>query len=310
MIYCNICGGATNTIEVREQMLGLNELFVYNQCVVCGHTHLNILPENIHKYYNAAEYYSFKNKSGLAQITSKKLMTFLKKSLIGLKMKRSPIYSSALQSVLSIRGIAKDSAILDYGCGAGQFVTELRTLGFTNANGYDPYLPANMSHGAELYLSNDLAALKTTCWEVITLNHVFEHLEKPIEVLQQLGKLLCLNGKLILRFPVIDSFAYEKYQQNWVQFDAPRHLNLFTRKSIRLAIEKAGGYRILSLFDDSYHFQFTGSELYLKGLSLKPSDNNRLKRLLSLKTYQFHFAAKKLNKANKGDQIVIILEKI
>jgi hypothetical protein len=56
------------------------------------------------------------------------------------------------------------------------------------------------------------------------------------------------------------------------------------------------------MYDDSYHFQFTGSELYLKHLSLKEANNSRIKRLLSLKTYQYHFMAKKLNKQKKGDR--------
>ena len=64
------------------------------------------------------------------------------------------------------------------------------------------------------------------------------------------------------------------------------------------------------MYDDSFHFQFTGSELYLKNLSLRPENNNRKKRFLSLSTYRYHFLAKKLNKQNKGDQMTIILEKI
>ena len=310
MINCNICGAATATMEVTEQMLGLNESFVYHQCIKCGHTHLDELPKNMQKYYAPQEYYSFKNESTYLRNALNKYMRFLKKILLKLTVKKSFLFSSALQSLLSIKGINENTSILDYGCGAGQFVEELNGMGFNKARGFDPYLPIIKTNQNVTVLSNNLKSLQSNCWDIITLNHVFEHLENPIQILQDLNKLLCSKGKLLLRFPIIDSFAFEKYRENWVQFDAPRHINLFTRKSIQLAVEKAGDFKIISMYDDSFHFQFTGSDLYMSNLSLSPKDNNRLKRLLSLKTYQYHFLAKKLNRQNRGDQMVIILEQL
>jgi 2-polyprenyl-3-methyl-5-hydroxy-6-metoxy-1,4-benzoquinol methylase len=312
MIKCNICGGDTAEIEVTEQMLGLKEQFKYNQCIECGHTHLNSFPENIEKYYNSKEYYSFSSKNSFNDevLSKSSFKTKLRKILLLLNFKKSIPFSAALKALLSIKGISKKQKILDYGCGAGQFIKELIEIGFVNARGYDLYLPENIEINGEVYLSNNLSNLKNTSWDIIILNHVFEHIPDPVELLKDLKKIIPSGGKLLLRFPVIDSFAFEKYKENWVQFDAPRHVSLFTRKSIKLAIQKAGGYNIENLYDDSFHFQFTGSELYLKKLSLNPEDNNRKKRLLSLDTYRYHFLAKKLNKQYKGDQIVIILERI
>ena len=308
-MQCNICGGFTNMLEVREQMMGLNEAFIYQQCINCGHTQLETIPQNISRYYDTKQYYSFKKDSGLSKLI-KATKQICKRVLVSLNVKKSLLYSSALQSVLSIDDVNKQSLILDYGCGAGQFVKELQQIGFNDTKGFDPYLPASLNDWKLAGLTNNYTTLQATNWDIITLNHVFEHLENPIEILQDLNKLLCTKGKLILRFPIIDSFAFEKYRENWVQFDAPRHINLFTRKSIQIAVEKAGNYKTMAMYDDSFHFQFTGSELYLKKLSLSPKHNNQLKRLLSFKTYQYHFKAKQLNKQNKGDQMVIILEKV
>lgn len=300
MVKCNICNGETTEIEVKEQMLGTNEKFVYNQCVNCGHTHLSSLAPDLKKYYNKDEYYSFQHSPFSSTSTFSKLKTGLRKV---------SFLSSPFKAVLSLPGISKSSTILDYGCGAGDFVKELIDLGYNNTKGYDPYLSEDTRQNGILYLTNDLTRFQNSKWDLITLNHVLEHLENPVSVLKSLSLLLSDKGKLILRFPVIDSYAFEKYKENWVQFDAPRHINLFTRKSIRLVIEQAGNFKLLKLYDDSYHFQFTGSELYLKKLSLNPKNNNRLKRLLSVKTYYYHFLAKKLNHQNKGDQVVVILEK-
>jgi SAM-dependent methyltransferase len=312
MATCNICGGNTTSIAVTEQMLGLKEKFLYDQCTDCGYTHLNNPPQNIGKYYNSEQYYSFSSKNSFSAeaISGRSVKTTLKKILLALNVKKSLLFSAALKALLSVKGVNKQQKILDYGCGSGQFVKELIETGYINARGYDLFLPEKIEVNGEVYLANNLSQLKNSNWDIITLNHVFEHVPDPVTLLRALRQLLLPGGKLLLRFPVIDSFAFEKYKENWVQFDAPRHTSLFTRKSIRLAIEKAGGFSIENLYDDSFHFQFTGSELYLKKLSLKPQDNNRKKRLLSLDTYRYHFLAKKLNQQNKGDQIVIILERM
>jgi 2-polyprenyl-3-methyl-5-hydroxy-6-metoxy-1,4-benzoquinol methylase/DNA-directed RNA polymerase subunit RPC12/RpoP len=312
MIKCNICGGPVTEIEVTEQMLGLKEKFLYYQCTDCGHTHLSKEPDNIGKYYDTDQYYSFNSKNSFTEagLAKPSIKTRLKKILLSLGAKKNLLFSAALKALLSVRGINRQKKILDYGCGSGHFVKELTALGFSNARGYDLFLPENILINGEVYLSNQLAALKNSCWDIITLNHVFEHVSDPVAVLKELHALMPAGGKLLLRFPVIDSYAFEKYRENWVQFDAPRHVNLFTRKSIQLAVQKAGGYTVENLYDDSFHFQFTGSELYLKRLSLNRVDNNRRKRLLSLDTYRYHFLAKKLNQQNKGDQIVIVLERI
>ena len=312
MAVCNICGSPVKQIEVYEQMLGTKEKFIYNQCTICGHTHINAMPADMAKYYNSREYYSFNNKNSLTESNSKKggLNFFLKKKFVFIGSKKNILYSAALKAFLSIRNVKKEMKILDYGCGAGQFVKELMDAGFKNARGFDLFLPENISVKGELFICNDLSLFKNTSWDIVTLNHVFEHVYDPVQTLKDIQKIMPVGGKLLLRFPVIDSFAFEKYKENWVQFDAPRHINLFTRKSIQMAVSNAGGYQIENLYDDSFHFQFTGSELYLKKLSLKPADNSFKKRLFSPDAYRYHFLAKKLNKQNKGDQVVVILEKV
>lgn len=312
MPTCNICGSGTNTIEVQEQMLGMKEKFVYNQCTNCGHTHINAIPVDMAKYYDSKEYYSFSNKNSFTKdnFSNIGIKGKLKKLFLFFGLKKSPLYSAALKAFFSIRNVKKEMNILDYGCGAGQFVKELTEIGFTNARGYDLFLSQNISIDGEIYLSNDLSLLKNSSWDIITLNHVFEHVYDPIQTLKEINQLMPAGGRLLLRFPVIDSYSFEKYKENWVQFDAPRHINLFTRKSIQMAVQRAGGYKFENMYDDSFHFQFTGSELYLKKLSLKPADNSFKKRLFSPDAYKYHFLAKKLNKQNKGDQIVVILEKV
>lgn len=307
MAVCNVCGGNTTPITVKEQMIGLKEDFIYHQCTDCGHTHLGETPNDLGKYYKEEKYYSFRKQKTPAALLLSKIKSFGTKKAVQLKIKDSFLLSPSLNALLTVKGISKASKILDFGCGIGKFVHELRAAGFTEAVGYDLFLQENFQNNGKIFLTNDLKNFGKSQWDIITLNHVFEHLENPLRMLTELQKKLLSGGKIILRIPVIDSQAYEKYKENWVQFDAPRHINLFTRKSIKLAIEKNTQFKIVNMYDDSSHFQFTGSNLYLEKKTLQPSDNNFYKRLTSIKTYYYYYLSKKLNRQNRGDQVTVVL---
>jgi SAM-dependent methyltransferase len=305
-VRCNICGGPTTLIEVKEQMLGLSETFTYYSCLNCGHTHLENPPENLSKYYNPDEYYSFRRRKLLVDNL---FVNTIKKILLQAGPVNNLFFSCSLKAVLKTNQITKATKILDYGCGAGQFVNELLNMGFKNATGFDPFLPVNKSKKEGIYLANKIDSLYLKKWDIVVLSHVLEHLHDPIEILKSISSLLNPNGLVVLRFPVIDSYAFKKYRENWVQFDAPRHLNLFTRKSIKFVLQNLTEFTIVSCYDDSFHFQFTGSELYMRKKTLNRGNSSQVKRLLSFSTYKYHFLAKKLNRRNQGDQIVVVLKK-
>jgi hypothetical protein len=57
------------------------------------------------------------------------------------------------------------------------------------------------------------------------------------------------------------------YQSDWVEFDAPRHFFLHTRRSLEY-LAAICGLCVDRTWDDSDAFVYWGSELYLRGLSL------------------------------------------
>lgn len=174
--------------------------------------------------------------------------------------------------------------------------------------GFDAYLPEEIIKDSKLPIGNDIEKLKGKAWEAITINHTLEHVKDPMGLLRELkDTLMPRDGKILIRIPVIDSEAFKRYGTNWVQFDAPRHINLFSRKSIIIAIKKAG-LEVEKMYDDSNHFGFTGSERYKKGLSLK--SNTFIKRLLNPNTYKYTILSRQLNKVNQGDQIVLIVKEV
>lgn len=69
----------------------------------------------------------------------------------------------------------KARTIVDYGCGKGAFVDELRREGFDFAYGYEPFMEQNQERD---YIYNDLRDFSPKSTELITLFETIEHLDE------------------------------------------------------------------------------------------------------------------------------------
>jgi predicted SAM-dependent methyltransferase len=137
------------------------------------------------------------------------------------------------------------------------------------------------------------------------LHHSFEHVDNPHAVLKHLNKLLCLEGELLIRIPVVDSFAWRKYGINWFQLDAPRHFFLHTIKSMAL-LAKDCGFVLKQVDYDSDQMQFLNSEKYCRDIALHTNMKNPLPHTFDKECTK---QAKQLNKMRDGDQACFILKK-
>jgi len=75
-------------------------------------------------------------------------------------------------------------------------------------------------------------------YDLITSTEVFEHLSKPLEVLELLTKHLNSNGYIVLmtKFPPKEDDAF----LNWWYRRDPTHISFFTPKSFEIMAEKVG----------------------------------------------------------------------
>jgi SAM-dependent methyltransferase len=136
---------------------------------------------------------------------------------------------------------------------------ELRGQGFRNLTGADAFIPDTIRYpnGVTIH-KRQLEDLDGT-FDFIMLHHSFEHMSRPLEVLERIYQLLARGGTLLLRIPLVDSLAWHTYGTDWVQLDAPRHLFLHTKASIAVLASRSG-FTITAIRYDASAFQFWGSD--------------------------------------------------
>lgn len=292
----------------REMMFGYRDEFEYVECANCGCVQIRESPIDIAHYYPDG-YYSL-NTFVLPPYSP--VRNYLRTKWIDYKLTGKGMMGMCLNRIraapsfykqLREHAISKESRILDVGCGNGVFLIYLQRTGFNNLLGIDSYLPN------DIHYDNGVSLLKKRIndldekYDLITLNHSFEHMPDPFDVMQTLYRLLKPSGLLLIGTPVI-GFAWRHYGINWIQLDAPRHFFLHSRKSMKM-LSVQNGFEIAEIDYNSSALQFLGSELYCRDISLNDEKswfvNPSASPFSKKEIVSFRKKAKELNKEKDGD---------
>jgi 2-polyprenyl-3-methyl-5-hydroxy-6-metoxy-1,4-benzoquinol methylase len=150
------------------------------------------------------------------------------------------------------------------------------------------------------------AGYKEDFFDVITLNHVFEHVDNPLSTLGILKNILKSDGIIRIAVPQKRSLAYWIFGKYWVQLDAPRHFFIYSESTLR-RYAKASGLNVLKARYVSSPFQFTQSVVYwAKEKNLRLLGRIFGTRIAFLILFPLSFAC---NRLHIGDSIEIILSK-
>ena len=319
MYKCRICGNSGNnsSFEAEEKMFGTREKFLYFECSECSCIQIEEIPSDLSRFYPAG-YFSLNlpNSSILKNYIKRKWYQYSagNKNLIG-KFISSKKGEASFNVWLRHLNINFNSSILDVGSGQGLRLYELELAGFNNLTGVDPNVECDSTVGKNIQVYKKYLSELEGRYDLIMMHYSFEHMPNPKDVMNDSNRLLNDDGTLLIRIPVTDSYVWEKYGTDWVQFDAPRHLFIHSQKSMEILAEQSG-FKIEKIIYDSTDFQFWGSILYsnnipLTATKLFSSDPMSDFRHLITKEDMKYFAeeSERLNKENRGDQASFYLKK-
>ncbi len=139
--------------------------------------------------------------------------------------------------------IIPNGRYLDVGCGKGTFLYTMKRI---NPSGeYYCVKPGNFdeedtkAHGLNVMRKTlEDAHYPDDYFDVITLNHVFEHVPNPSETMKELKRILKPGGILIIAVPNLNSLAYKIFGKFFYQLDVPRHLFHYSDKHLKIYTSK------------------------------------------------------------------------
>ena len=308
---CDICGNSDYEIyNVRERQFNRGEIFRYLYCNVCGTLQLIDKPNDISDYYSS-DYYSFhldqtetkgKRDNGKKKIAKK--IIFGKTDIPYLGQAVLRYYMNSVMRLYRT-GAKTTWRILDVGGGNGAWLADLKNMGYTDLTNLDRFSPDGGYEGIRFIHSDLLKYSTDDKYDLITLNHSFEHMENPFEVFEKLYEMLSDKGLLIIRIPVCGGDAWEDYKENWYEIDAPRHYYLYSEKSIRLLCEKNKFYVKRVIYDSTCN-QFLYSKMY------KETDcsYDEVKEAIGLTDkLKYIFRVNRLNRCGRGDRAAFYISK-
>lgn len=315
---CEVCFNSDGNVThvAREMMFGFRDQFEYLECGRCGCLQLKNVPTDLSRYY-PSDYYSFTETApspvGRIGRTLRRIRSEL--MLRGRpRLTRLPFGQEAEPAWLPwLRGhVTTRSRILDVGCGAGHLLLELRKQGFRSLTGADAFIPDTIRYPNGVTIHKRRLEELSGTFDFVMLHHAFEHMPRPLEVLEEIFQLLAQDGTVLVRIPLADSLAWHTYGTDWVQLDPPRHLFLHTKTSIAVLASRSG-FAITGIRYDGSAFQFWGSEQYARDIPLRSprsyAEDPAASIFCAAQIADFDRRAGELNEEGKGDQAGFFLRR-
>jgi SAM-dependent methyltransferase len=148
--------------------------------------------------------------------------------------------------------------LLDVGCATGNYLAEMRKLGWQVAGVELNQAAANYARdrfGMDI-LSGDLLESNwpDNYFDAVTLWDVLEHTHYPLASLQEINRILKPGGLLIFSLPEVNSHDARRFGPAWIGYDTPRHLYLFPGESLALLFAHSGFHLLgQESFMGTYH---------------------------------------------------------
>lgn len=157
---------------------------------------------------------------------------------------------------------------LDFGCGNGGAL-RLAHMEAKIAIGLEVQQgPRNFLNSIDIKCTDTLEEIPDNSLDTITLFHVYEHLQNPIEILDSLSKKLVKNGTLIIEVPQANDILLSLFNLNSFKSFTfwSEHLILHTRTSLSQFLQTCSSFQINAI--EGYQRYPLSNHLYWLSKSL------------------------------------------
>jgi len=239
-IKCHVCDSECRIVftatDKRYDSTPDQEFKIF-ECPSCGTGQTVPQPENIADYY-IEEYYG-------ERIETRNNQGILNR------------FSDRYESVLGINELipTEKGRLLEIGCGPGHDLVDFSEQGW-EVVGVEPNKSAvemgrrkydlTIHHGT---LDEIADRLEKSSFDVVLLNHVFEHIPNPRETIRYINEVIAPTGLVIIEVPNFDSVLRRVLGEFWGDCDVPRHVYHYTPQSLEYLMNEQGFRKI----DSSYY---------------------------------------------------------
>lgn len=148
------------------------------------------------------------------------------------------------QKINIIKKYKENGMLLDVGCAMGEFLYLARQEGFDVAGVEVSTLCTDYVKnklGIDIHSGDLLSAhLPSNMYDVVTLWDVIEHLRNPVEIINELYRILRPGGILCFSTGDVESFYAHIMGRFWHLLTPPQHLFYFSAKSVRKMLDRYG----------------------------------------------------------------------
>ena len=241
---CYLCGASGNVLysDLTDRLFHVPGKWNLRVCPTntCGLVWLDPLPleADIHLAYE--QYYTHDASAEPGDAGAKRILRSLYRTVLGW----TPIGRERRRVRLAYLDEVSPGRLLEVGCGNGQRLATLRTLGW-QVEGQEVDVRAAEHAGNHYGLTvhvGELTKLRLpeAGFDAVIMNHVIEHVHDPIALLTECRRVLKTGGRLVAVTPNIESYGHEHFGVAWRGLDVPRHLHVFSRRTLTSLARRAG----------------------------------------------------------------------
>jgi SAM-dependent methyltransferase len=287
---CPVCGSTRSQqrFRARDPHYGNDGWWWERECAGCRSLFLDPMPaaSEIPGFYPEDDYYAYRpaSRSRLKQV----VMTALGCG----SPTREPTFD-------------RPGRVLDFGCGAGDFLADARERGWEGRGVEVSERALDAARLRGLDVRPSLTDYPDAAFDYVRANHSLEHVLDPPAVLREMHRVLKPGGTLFIGVPTRDGLPARLFGRHWWYLGAPVHPVTFSTAGLTDLI-RASGCRPVRVATHSDYGSLAGSlQIFLNRHNHRTSSDGvlfRFKPALLLG----HWAARLLDVAGMGDKLEII----